>query len=374
MTKKECRNIMDIYPLPTRWLKFLIFWSLPISIGWGILLIIGEIASLEYYADYGYNSNLTNMAIFFDLLGVVFCAIAYYECAHYLGLSAYRMLILVFWYNIIIWTMFSLIYLTYILAWRALMYLPIAILNTVYVCKRKDFFLGTFNTAKNSSSSNVQSNLESHLAAGKPKEPALHPAPDIPRMPKAAFAPRSENVCANCGKPLFKGAKFCQYCGHALQEQNIAHFANTILPKEKGPQEIVSECTQGMKKFTQAVAQAGYKIIHENAPTQLKACAITVYANISDENKDAADKFIRQQFDTQLINAHQFYQKYYAAALAGEVKAPDNPIYNNKRWPLLFIAALLVRECCGPLKEEDDYIAVNDLLVKNTAHLIEALL
>jgi len=230
------------------------------------------------------------------------------------------------------------------------------------------------NSRKEKQDTTYEQKLELKSTTEAPKQPASHPAPDIPRMPKAAFAPRDEIVCANCGKPLFKGAKFCQYCGHALQEQNIAHFANTILPKEKGPQEIVSECTQGMKKFTQAVAQAGYKIIHENAPTQLKACAITVYANISDENKDAADKFIRQQFDTQLINAHQFYQKYYAAALAGEVKAPDNPIYNNKRWPLLFIAALLVRECCGPLKEEDDYIAVNDLLVKNTAHLIEMVL
>ena len=107
---------------------------------------------------------------------------------------------------------------------------------------------------------------------------------------------------------------------------------------------------------------------------RFKACAITVYANISDENRNAADKFIHQQFDTQLISAYQFYQKYYAAALAGEVKAPDNPIYNNKRWPLLFISALLVRECCGPLREEDDYISANDLLVKNTARLIEALL
>ena len=373
MTKKECRDLMDVYPLPTRWLKFLIFWGLPISIGWGIFLIIGEIASIKYYAGYGYNSNLTDMAVFFDVLGVIFCVIAYYQCAHNHGLSAYRMLILIFWYNIIILTMFSLIYLTYILAWRALMYLPIAILNTVYVCKRKDFFLGTFNTAKNSSSSNVQSNLESHLAAGKPKEPALHPAPDIPRMPKAAFAPRDEIVCANCGKPLFKGARFCEYCGQALQVQNIAHFANSILPKEKEPQEIIEECSRGMKEFAQEVVQAGYKIIHENAPVQFKACAFTVYANISDKNRDAADKFIQQQFDTQLISAYQFYQKYYAAALSGEVKAPDNPMYNNKRWPLLFISALLVRECCGSLREETEYIAANDLLVKNTAYIIEAL-
>ena len=156
--------------------------------------------------------------------------------------------------------------------------------------------------------------------------------------------------------------------------QNIAHFANSILPKEKEPQEIIEECSRGMKEFAQEVVQAGYKIIHENAPVQFKACAFTVYANISAKNRDAADKFIQQQPDTQLINSYQFYQKYYAAALSGEVKAPDNPMYNNKRWPLLFISALLIRECCGPLREEDEYIAANDLLVKNTARLIEALL
>lgn len=374
MTKKECRDLMDVYPLPTRWLKFLIFWGLPISIGWSIFLIIGEIASIKYYAGYGYNSNLTDMAVFFDVLGVIFCVIAYYQCAHNHGLSAYRMLIFVFWYSIIILAVFSLIYLNYVLAWRALIYLPIAILNTVYTCKRKDFFLGTFNTAKNSGGGIAQNSLESKLAPGELKEPAPSPAPDIPRMPKAAFAPRDAIVCANCGKPLSKGAKFCTYCGHALQEQNIAHFANTILPKEKSPQDIISECSRGINEFTRIVVQAGYKIIHENAPAQFNACAITVYANISDENRNAADKFIQQQFDTQLISAYQFYQKYYAAALAGEVKAPDNPIYNNKRWPLLFISALLIRECCGPLREEDDYISANDLLVKNTAHLIEALL
>ena len=126
MTKKECRDLMDVYPLPTRWLKFLIFWGLPISIGWSIFLIIGEIASIKYYAGYGYNSNLTDMAVFFDVLGVIFCVIAYYQCAHNHGLSAYRMLIFVFWYSIIILAVFSLIYLNYVLAWRALIYLPIA--------------------------------------------------------------------------------------------------------------------------------------------------------------------------------------------------------------------------------------------------------
>lgn len=216
-------------------------------------------------------------------------------------------------------------------------------------------------------------NLESHLTTGKPKEPVSHPASDIPRMPKAAFAPRSENVCASCGKPLSKESSFCTYCGHAVQTQGIAHFTNTILSKEKEPQDIIAECSRGIKEFTQAVVQAGYKIIHENAPIQFEACTLTVYANISDKNRDNADKFIQQQFDTQLISSYQFYQKYYAAALSGEVKAPDNPMYNNKRWPLLFISALLVRECCGSLKEENEYIAANDLLVKNTARILEAL-
>lgn len=374
MTKKECRDLMDVYPLPTKWLKFLIFRGLPISIGWSIFSIISEIALIESNSNYGYTSNLRDIAVSLDIFGLIFCIVAYYQCSHYHGLSAYRMLIFVFWYSIIILTVFSLIYLNYVLAWRALIYLPVAILNTIYICKRKDFFLGTFNTAKNSGGGNAQNSLESKLAPGELKEPAPSPAPDIPRMPKAAFAPRDEIVCASCGNPLSKGAKFCTYCGHALQEQNIAHFANTILPKEKSPQDIISGCSEKINEFTHAVAQAGYKIIHENTPVQFKACAITVYANISDENRNAADKFIQQQFDTQLISAYQFYQKYYAAALSGEVKAPDNPIYSNKRWPLLFISALLIRECCGPLREEDEYIAANDLLVKNTARLIEALL
>ena len=231
-----------------------------------------------------------------------------------------------------------------------------------------------FNNRKEKQNTTYEQKPELKLTAETPKQPASPPASDIPRMPKAAFAPRNEIVCASCGNPLSKGAKFCTYCGHALQEQNIAHFANTILPKEKSLKDIISECSQKINEFTHAVAQAGYKIIHENAPAQFKACAITVYANISEENRDAADKFIHQQSDPQLISAYQFYQKYYAAALSGEVKAPDNPIYSNKRWPLLFISALLIRECCGPLREEDEYIAANDLLVKNTARLIEALL